>query len=152
MFEVTCAFEKILSPWQFYFLSRYNYLQSSNHESVLSSCVWVLRDRLVGFVRVRGGRRRQNLKNQGVGPVSNQASSLESWDRRINNVVYMVDFLYIYHFFPYHVTTVLGSRTGGQGDPKPLQILEQQKEMRFQLTHNQGLRHLFLGAFWGLRT
>ena len=33
-----------------------------------------------------------------------------------------------------------GADRGGQGGPGPLQYLEQQKEVRFQQMHNQGLR------------
>ena len=39
---------------------------------------------------------------------------------------------------------------GGPGGPGPSQFSEQQKEMCFQQTHNQGLCQLFLTVSWDL--
>ena len=38
-----------------------------------------------------------------------------------------------------------------RGGPGPSQFSEQQKQVRFQQTHNQGLRQLFLTVSWDLR-
>ena len=39
-----------------------------------------------------------------------------------------------------------------QASSTAAQFLEQRKEVRFQLTHNQGLHQLFLTVSWDLRT
>ena len=45
----------------------------------------------------------------------------------------------------------LASGWGGQGGPGPSQFLEPQTKVRFQQTHNQGLRQLLLTVSWDLR-
>ena len=39
---------------------------------------------------------------------------------------------------------------GRSGRPGPSQFLEQQNQVRFQQTHYQGLRQLYLTVFWDL--
>ena len=40
---------------------------------------------------------------------------------------------------------------GRKGGPGPLQFPEQREHVRFQQTHNQGLRQLFMTLSWDLR-
>ena len=49
------------------------------------------------------------------------------------------------------LVSVSNTRGGGQGEPGTPQFLEQRKLVRFQQTHNQGLRQLFLTVSWDLR-